>query len=73
MQTYIWLISFPFYIHRFQYLLSSSAHPALAGADVVHVALVGMLVHAHRLVAAVKVLQISRCLKVEVLMSIILQ
>merc|ERR1719357_99226 len=32
--------------------------PALAGADVVHVALVGMLIHAHRLVAAVKVLWI---------------
>ena len=65
--------SYHFYIRRFQYHSSSSAHPALAGADEVHVALIRMLVHAHRLVAAVKVLQISRCLKVEVLMSIILQ
>ena len=34
-----------------------SSHPALAGADKVHVALVGMLVDTHCLLTAVKTLQ----------------
>ena len=34
-----------------------SSHPALAGADKVHVALVGMLVDSHCLITAVKALQ----------------
>ena len=37
--------------------MSSASHPALAGADKVHVALVGMLVDAHCLPTAVKALQ----------------
>ena len=40
-----------------EHSLMCPSHPALAGADKVHVALVGMLVDSHCLITAVKALQ----------------